>query len=725
MTSNTLPFPTPEKNRAPTLFHHLRADIWLRVWTGVRVAGQSVATSRNQERRERCRADLLQFLLEYMGERFFAPGQVHLDIVSDFQIAILSGAMMPIKQAEAAPRSIGKTTISEGATIWAALYHHKNFILFIGATAPKGKERVAGIKNELITNTQIREDFPEIVEPILEFGGDPRSAPPDYPWSADVVRLSNGVWIHGRGIDSSVAGVNFLGMRPDLTIIDDIETLDTLKSDTETKTLDERVRLEVLRLHDINKPAAYFFICTIRGRGGIANRMTNRLIEPEWRGRRYKALIKFPDQQDLWEPYMELCKPRGGMKPGQEQFTKSCDASRARGVEAESYAQFSDGVGAQFFSSIADVCRVLDLEPESFVQYTEGYQLALRYYVKHKQIMDAGATLLDARRLPLHVLYHALAEDALAFACELQNDPPEANNSTSLQLDVEYIMSRRVGDDRKVVPDWASRLTIQIDVGAHSLHWEADVWDADFLSNCLIDQGIQQTNLNAGGEFKMTDDDKARQVMVSRAVQDALTALRQQFSTGYYKRSGALLTPVAVAVDCGGTAEAWAWYEVVLRFCASSPRWLPLKGERWAQSIANRAQGRNWICEDKNNPGGKRHDCNADEYKKRLARAYEMPALDKDGRVNSGARILHRETPMVYAKHQTAEKWIETISSDAPVGKELKIGWNRDGTKPNHWWDTGWMGQALADILRSARGKAAPRRALPQQQQRNDDPSMG
>ncbi|HYG78689.1 MAG TPA: terminase gpA endonuclease subunit [Planctomycetota bacterium] len=672
----TLEFP---KTRANLPLLH-RRDVWLRVFNGIGFSSLNYRGPLDQSRKERCRWSLFEFLKTYFGHRFFDETEAHKAIIKDIESAVLATGRVPIKQAEAAPRSFGKTTLGELAAIWAAFYRHRDFILFIGSTGPNGEKRLTSIKNEILTNPLLAEDFPEIVAALIEMhGGDPRRAPPDFPWSSDRARLPNGVLIMGRGIDSSIVGLNEFGMRPDFTWIDDVETLDTVRSKSETEKIRQRLELEVLRLHAAHKAAAYFFICTIRARGSISDDLTNAKKNPEWRGRRFKALAKDPERKDLWEKFIEIC--RGIEKPGELEL-----------------------------SAVASTALVLAMPEKEFERLTHEHQAALRFYVSNKEEMDRGAEVLDPIRLPLHALYHARAtEGELAFACELQNDPPEDSNRKRLELDEVYLMTRCIGEDLGIVPAWAKYLTASVDVGLYTLHWEVDAWDSALQTSALIAQGQQETNINAGGQYKMTDDVEKKESLVAAAIRNALEALRVKFAEGFPRRSGELITPNLIGVDVGGTAETAAWYEVVWRFCKTARPWVPLKGmSPWKQSTADKNFGRNFMVD----PIIGRHDCNVDEYKLRVARAYEAPLKDDKGEMFTGARILHRDTPKVYCKHQTAEFWVEAISEDAPAAKAIKVGWNRDGTKPNHWWDTAWMAYALADIFATRHNLAAGRRAV-------------
>ena len=291
-----------------------------------------------------------------------------------------------------------------------------------------------------------------------------------------------------------------------------------------------------------------------------------------------------------------------------------------------------------------------------------------------------------------------------------------------------------MGEPRGVVPAWAAHVTASVDAGRHACYWQADAWDADWKTSCLLDQGLQDTDLNRGGEYKMTADEGTRTVMVQEAIQRALTALRERFATGWMQ-DRVPFVPRIVGVDCGGTADKFAWYEVVLRFCAGVPYWVPLKGSGWSERTADRALARNWICEEKGNPG-RRHDCNADHFKTLAFNALAAPVWHvsaappspgapsthsvrgvggEGAALFSGTRILHKDVPREYCRQMTSEKWVEVLSGklETPSGKELKVGWNHVTSIPNHWWDTNWMAFAVADIARtsglsSARDKPQP-----------------
>lgn len=689
MSAPLFPLPPLQPEKKLPLAH--RRDIWSRVTWGVKVVLLMASLPKNMERRRRCRGDFLQFCETYFPTVFYDLNRFHREFAAELQRLILSKSPMLKLKALAAPRGIGKTTICVLAIIWAALYGHSKFAIVFSSTSPNAAERLTDIKSQILRNELLFEDFPEICGPVREFGGDARAAAgakPGYPWSNDLIRLSNGAYIASFGMDSAVAGRLKDFLRPDLMLIDDMETYDSVISPSETKKLSGRLFQEIMGLPGFGRHAVLLFICTIKVKNCVSDELSDAEINPEWRGQRYRALETFPKAEGLWNVFMEFIKPNGRTKP---------DAAAPE-------QELSDEKIAQF----------LEVPWSQWQEYTDGYRAALRFYVQRKSAMDEGAVLLDSKRLPLHQIYYERANKGeTAWFCEIQNDPLLDENKKDLQLEVEALLKRAIGGPRRIVPDWASFVTFTIDMGKYICYWQVDAWTADCFTSCLIDQGMQETNLNKGGEYKMEDSETRRNVMIVDAVRFALDALDVRVAEGYVKATGEVVIPSLVGVDCGGTAEKMAWYEIVLKFCATRPKWIPLKGADWQMRRADRAMARNWICEQESNPG-RRHDCNADEYKTRIYNSLNAPLMTPDGKLYRGTRIFHSAAPHEYCRQLTAEKWVEELKEEARSGKELKVGWNHLTRIPNHFWDTSWMSSALADIYRFIRSKPAPpRRVLP------------
>jgi len=216
-------------------------------------------------------------------------------------------------------------------------------------------------------------------------------------------------------------------------------------------------------------------------------------------------------------------------------------------------------------------------------------------------------------------------------ASELQNQPRVSETSTSMQLDLEYLVRRcSVEIPQGVVPAWAAVVFCAVDVGVHRLHWETSAFSHDGATSVLVDEGIQETGINEGGRWQLTEAPGARRLLAADGIRAALDKLRERFADGWPAATGGRMMPSLVGVDCGGAVDGWAWYDVIIRYCQlAGPRWHPLKGEAWSDSIADRAHGRHWIREERGNPGC-RIDCDVNVYKKRVAEGFERPSFDQE-----------------------------------------------------------------------------------------------
>lgn len=112
----------------------------------------------------------------------------------------------------AAPRGFGKSVVcSVFYPLWCALFERKRDICIISASEGLAIEWLRKIRNELEVNPKIN-----------SFWGDLKSS----KWTENHIILKNGVNIRARGAEAQIRG-----FRPDLIVLDDIETDDSVASE--------------------------------------------------------------------------------------------------------------------------------------------------------------------------------------------------------------------------------------------------------------------------------------------------------------------------------------------------------------------------------------------------------------------------------------------------------------------------------------------------------------
>jgi predicted phage terminase large subunit-like protein len=256
--------------------------------------------------------------------------------------------------AEAAPRGFAKTTwVNTIFPLWCICYEKKNYIIEISSAATNAHNNLENLKFELSGNKLLAEAFPKAC-------GEGRV------WRQDVILTNNGVKVEAVGASMQIRGRLHHGNRPDLIILDDVET------DESVATQEQRDKL--LRWYDravvkAGSPKTdYFVIGTVLHTESLLATLLTRI---GYNSHKYKAIISWPDRKDLWDQWTEL-------------LTNLNDPSR----EAT----------------------------------------ALAYYQDHERDMNKGAKLLCSERWPLYTLMIEFVRDGpYAFSSERQNDPAESD----------------------------------------------------------------------------------------------------------------------------------------------------------------------------------------------------------------------------------------------------------------------------------------------------------
>ena len=353
----------------------------------------------------------------------------------------------------AMPRGSGKTTLCDAAVLWAILYGHRQFVVFIGAEASSSKERIDALKLQLENNDLLLEDFPEVCYPIRKLEGIAHRCNgqlcegerTQMEWTADAIVLptvkgskASGSVLRVAGITGRIRGMNVNKRRPDLAVIDDPQTDESAKSPDQSHDRLQTINGTILGLAGPRKKIAAFVLCTVIRAGDLADQLLDRQKHPVWQGERCKLLYEMPKRMDLWERYAA--------------------------VRSASYRANNGGSESRAF------------------------------YESNREAMDEGAKVAwPARHNPdqLSGLQYAMDlyfDSPESFSAEYQNDPKPLDDNGD-KLKAEAVVTRLVNVKRGVVPLSCHKLTAYVDVQGKALFWSVCAWGDGFTGH-VVDYGV-------------------------------------------------------------------------------------------------------------------------------------------------------------------------------------------------------------------------------------------
>lgn len=228
-----------------------------------------------RERRERGRKDKLWFFKTYFPHYFKLPfANFHREIV---EIMDIRGEDAPATIAIQAPRGHGKSTIVSFANIiHEIVYKKRRFIVLVSATEDMAIRFVMRIRLEFENNPRLLSDF-----------GDMKGK----PWS-DEELVANGVTLWARGTGQALRGAVSGADRPDLVIMDDIETDELVRNPRRIEKLRKWVLETVYPAMDLQ--GTLYMIGTKLARNSV---LAQFLKDETWIRREYVAIM---DGKPLW-----------------------------------------------------------------------------------------------------------------------------------------------------------------------------------------------------------------------------------------------------------------------------------------------------------------------------------------------------------------------------------------------------------------------------------------
>lgn len=376
--------------------------------------------------RERCKYDLELFGRLYMPEllKHRAPKELKEELIIPVQNAILRGGKIGAE----VYRGGGKTTwVQHIAEVWAAVFGHRRFLVGISATGSLSKKNLKNLKRVLRNSRRLKDDFPEIIYPIIHLGGiSQRAASQTYQgrateieWGSDQIRFADlrdengerlgpgcGAIIAAVGIGGAVRGANEGGQRPDYVILDDPQTKKIAKSPKMVQDVIEYISNDALLLAGHDRVISAFVTITPQRFGDVAHELASDR-HPEWDFRVIPFVRRFPLHWDrLAQDYAE--------KFHEDNFKKDQSHEGARRWYRENKARF-EGI------------KVVDAEQFDAKEEEDAVQHILSIY----------------------------ATDPRAFLAEIQMQVADVN--TQIDINVDVVTSKTNGFPRLTMPPGVSK----------------------------------------------------------------------------------------------------------------------------------------------------------------------------------------------------------------------------------------------------------------------------
>jgi hypothetical protein len=154
---------------------------------------------------------------------------------------------------------------------------------------------VEAIKCELEENDRLKQDFPN----ACGIGK---------VWKIGEIVTNNNIKVKAYGSGKRVRGVKHGTYRPDLAIIDDLENDTNVRSRTQRDKLEDWLDEAIDNLGSVDGSMDILYIGTILHRDSV---LARKLKLAFWHPIKFRALIQYPKNIDLWDEYSKIFKYSG------------------------------------------------------------------------------------------------------------------------------------------------------------------------------------------------------------------------------------------------------------------------------------------------------------------------------------------------------------------------------------------------------------------------------
>ncbi len=214
--------------------------------------------AKKEARVRRARDDQEYFNTTYLSHYFSGPPAA---FHAELETMIDEGERQQRPVAAAAPRGFAKSTrVTFARTLKKALYKEKRFALLVSDTLTQAKGLTVSIRVEAEHNPRLTHDFgPQKTD----------------QWAADDFVLASGTRIMARGDGQGVRGLKHGPHRPDLAIVDDIESDESVRNPARVKQTYDWIMSALVPTLDPERGVLFWVGTLLSKRSALAKALAN------------------------------------------------------------------------------------------------------------------------------------------------------------------------------------------------------------------------------------------------------------------------------------------------------------------------------------------------------------------------------------------------------------------------------------------------------------------
>jgi predicted phage terminase large subunit-like protein len=268
---------------------------------------EDIAELKRLKRIHRAEYDMLYFTYEYFAEDYnpgnpdnLIPAGNRIEDAADFHRELCSllddVARGDIKTnvAWSVGRGHAKTAYLSNAYLCkCVVFRHKRYIVEVSETTDVAGDFIQWTRNQLVFNEKLREDFGELLYAKKSLN--------DTDNKYEFV-TSSGTKVEAKGIGTQMRGLRHGSTRPDLFLLDDLES----KENTNTPELRKKNRdwFREEMLPALSREGIAVYMGTITHYDSVLNYVIKE--RRDFISRKFPAILSWAEREDLWEKWREI-----------------------------------------------------------------------------------------------------------------------------------------------------------------------------------------------------------------------------------------------------------------------------------------------------------------------------------------------------------------------------------------------------------------------------------